>query len=236
MEMSPSTILKIKDLSKKYRRRTVLSNVSFTVNAGDCIGIVGANGCGKSTLLRILAGADKPDSGALEYFGKDPFRNRQLFSRQVGYIPQENPLFENLTVLDNLRLWYCETGVDLNKELTEGRLAVFGLFPYRSYPVRKLSGGMKKRLSIACSIAKNPPVLILDEPGASLDILCKEDICRYLTDYRKGGGTILITSHEEGELALCSRMLLIKNASLTEIPPVTGTRLMKLIRPEAAHV
>jgi ABC-type multidrug transport system ATPase subunit len=88
----------------------------------------------------------------------------------------------------------------------------------KKYPVEKLSGGMKKRLSIACALAKDPPILILDEPGASLDIVCKEDIKNYLKSYLKNGGTVIITSHEEAELDLCNRMYLLQNGVLTELP------------------
>ena len=111
----------------------------------------------------------------------------------------------------------------------------FGLDKYTHYTVNKLSGGMKKRLSIACSLAGAPSILILDEPGASLDIVCKTDICDYLSNYGKNGGTVIITSHEECELALCSRMLFIENASIRELPPVTGTELMHLITKESLH-
>ena len=149
---------------------------------------------------------------------------KKLYKKYTGYIPQENPLFENLTVLDNLKLWYCDN-IDGISPVMER----FGLTKYARYTVSRLSGGMKKRLSIACSIAGEPPVLILDEPGASLDIVCKSDICSYLLEYSHSGGTVIITSHEEGELSLCSRMLLIENTTLHEIKPVTGAGLMQLI-------
>ena len=223
-------ILEVKDLKKAYFKRIIFDKVNFTISQGDIVGIVGANGCGKSTILRILAGADKPSSGTIEYFGQNPFKNRELFTRYAGYIPQDNPLFDNLTVLDNMKLWYCDNSKDIEPIMNR-----FGLKPYAKYAVRKLSGGMKKRLSIACSIANNPPLLILDEPGASLDIVCKSDICRYLSEYRANGGTVIITSHEENELSLCDRMLLIEDTSIKEIKPVTGTGLMKLISKEDFH-
>lgn len=223
-----SPILEVNSLKKAYRRRVVLNDVSFKVYPGDIVGIVGANGCGKSTLLRIIAGADSPDFGSLSYNGENPLKNKKLFKKYTGYVPQENPLYENLSVLDNLKLWYCDNPTGIAPVMER-----FGLDGYARYTVNKLSGGMKKRLSIACSIADNPPVLILDEPGASLDIVCKSDICHYLKEYTDNGGTVIITSHEDSELALCGRMLLIENASLHEIEPVTGDRLMKLIGGEA---
>ena len=220
----PSPILEVNNLKKAYRRRVILDNVSFSIYPGDIVGIVGANGCGKSTLLRMLSGADVPNAGSIAYNGENPPKNKKLYKKYTGYIPQENPLYENLTVLDNLKLWYCD-----NPDGIEPVSERFGLKKYARYTVSKLSGGMKKRLSIACSIADEPPILILDEPGASLDIVCKPDICRYLREYSESGGTVIITSHEEGELALCSRMFLIEDTALREIEPVTGDGLMNLI-------
>lgn len=224
------TILRVNGLRKSYRRKIILENVSFEIHPGDIVGIVGANGCGKSTLLRILAGADRPDRGSIEYNGKNAMKDRKLFRQYAGYVPQENPLFDNLTVLDNLKLWYCDCMDGLTRVMDR-----FGLLPYAHYTVNRLSGGMKKRLSIACSIALNPPLLILDEPGASLDIVCKSDICNYLADYSAAGNTVIITSHEECELALCSRMFIIEDTTLREIPPVNGSGLMKLISKESRH-
>lgn len=224
------TILRVNGLRKSYRRKIILENVSFEIHPGDIVGIVGANGCGKSTLLRMLAGADRPDRGTIEYNGKNAIKDRKLFRKYAGYVPQENPLFENLTVLDNLKLWYCDCMDGLTQVMER-----FGLSTYAHYTVNRLSGGMKKRLSIACSIARKPPLLILDEPGASLDIVCKSDICNYLADYSAAGNTVIITSHEECELALCSRMFIIEDTLLREISPVNGSGLMKLISKESRH-
>lgn len=220
----PEAILKVSKLKKSYKRKIILDNISFEIFPGDIVGIVGANGCGKSTLLRILAGADRPDAGIIEYDGHNATKNPKLFRKYSGYVPQENPLFENLSVLDNLKLWYSDN-TDSLLPITER----FDLNRYAKYTVSKLSGGMKKRLSIACSLAGNPPLLILDEPGASLDIVCKSDICSYLKDFSAHGGTVIITSHEECELSLCSRMFIISDTVLKEIPPVCGSELMKLI-------
>ena len=223
-------MIQVTDIYKNYGKKKVLEGASFHVNKGECVSIVGGNGCGKSTLLSILSGAAKATSGKIRYNNEDPVSNPKLFSKYIGYIPQENPLMDKLSVLDNLKFWYCETDRDLKEDLKTGIPAKFGLTSYKNYAVEKLSGGMKKRLSIACSIAKNPPILILDEPGASLDILCKEDIKNYLKSYLADGGTVILTSHEEGELAICDRMYLLSEGTLTELPdkPI-GHKLMERI-------
>lgn len=222
-------ILEVNNISKKYGKNTILSNVSFKASLGECIAIVGANGAGKSTLLKILSGVDKPSGGSLFFYDIDSF-DIGHFSSFIGYVPQENPLFENLSVMDNLRLWYCETDCNLKYEMTEGKLKNLGLWESRKKIVSKLSGGMKKRVSIACSIAKEPSILILDEPGASLDLICKRDICNFLSDYCKKGNVVIISSHEECELAICDRMLLIDDCTLREIEPVNGNALYELLQ------
>lgn len=221
-------IIQVTDIHKKYGRRQVLKGASFHADKGECIAIVGANGCGKSTLLAILSGSLKANSGSIQYDNKDAHKNSKLFSDYVGYVPQDNPLMDKLSVFDNLRFWYCESNRNLKEDLKTGVPAKFGLAFYKDYPVEKLSGGMKKRLSIACALAKDPQILILDEPGASLDIVCKEDIKKYLKTYMKNGGTVLITSHEEAELDLCNRMYLLQNGLLDELPTkLSGQALME---------
>lgn len=216
---------------KSYGRKSqVLKGASFHASAGEYIAIVGANGCGKSTLLGILSGSLRADGGTFQIDGQNPFKNSKVFSRYIGFVPQENPLMENLSVYDNLRFWYCDTGRDIKQDLANGVPAILGVTGYLHKTVDKLSGGMKKRLSICCALAKNPPVLILDEPGASLDIVCKQDILNYLKAYTKSGGTVIITSHEEGELKLADRMYLLKDGLLSQLArPVVGNELLDII-------
>lgn len=120
-----------------------------------------------------------------------------------------------LSAYDNLRLWYCQSSLSLEKELEDGILAMLGISDFLKVPVRHMSGGMKKRLSIACSIALSPDILLLDEPGAALDLICRECIEAYLREYRARGCLILIATHEEREIALCDRLFLLKEGRLS---------------------
>lgn len=227
------SLIEVRNITRKYGRKKVLKDISFTADNGQCIGIVGANGCGKSTLLKILSGAHRPDSGSISYGGENPLAKKAVFSRYIGYVPQENPLFDNLTVLDNLKLWYCDSSRSLKDDINNGIIAEFGVSRYLKSTVRNLSGGMKKRLSIACAISRNPRILILDEPGASLDIVCKEDIKNYMKKYISEGNTIIIASHEEGELSVCTDMYLMDNGVLEKLPD--GTLLSGLMERMAAY-
>ena len=210
--------IEVRNLQFAYGKHQVLQELSFSAEKGQCVGIVGKNGCGKSTLLGILAGMRKPKAGQIFYEGQDACRDKTLFQKIVGFVPQENTLFEELKVWDNLRLWYPDRHT-LEQELKSGILAELGLSPLAGKRVTTLSGGQKKRVSIGCALAGHPRILILDEPGASLDLVAKEEIAAYLTAYKGQGGTILITTHEEQELKLCERLLILKDGKLTETDP-----------------
>lgn len=210
--------LKVDNLTKTFRRghKKVLTKVNFEAHSGECIGILGANGCGKSTLLSILAGIQEPDSGSIHLNNKNLLnsQSKKILSDCIGYVPQESPLITELTAKDNLKLWYCDSPLSLEKELSEGFLGMLGIPDFLNVSVKHMSGGMKKRLSIGCAIAKNPHILLLDEPGAALDLICKERIEVYLKNYKKQGNIILIATHEEREINLCDKLFILKNGVL----------------------
>ena len=217
-------MITVADITSAYGRKKILRGVSFTADRGECVGIVGANGCGKSTLLSILAGTLKPRSGQVFYYGRTAWSDagmgrmrgdREVIRRMTGYVPQEDPLIPELSVYDNLRLWYPDKK-QLGQELEQGFLSLLGIGAFRSKQVSKLSGGMKKRATIGIAMAGMPPVLLMDEPSAALDLLCKEDIRRYLQAYLERKGTVVITTHEESELALCSKLYIMKDGQLHE--------------------
>lgn len=210
-------MLEISNICKSYHRQNILKEVELTVRPGECAGIVGYNGCGKTTLLSILAGALKADKGSILLNGRQAVGHPKVFAREAAYVPQENPLMEELTVRDNLLLWYRGSRKSMEKDLESGAAAMLGIDKMINRTASKLSGGMKKRLSIACALSNHAPLLIMDEPGAALDLECKEIIKNYLKDYMSGGGAVILTSHELAELAVCTDMYVLKNKALTKI-------------------
>ncbi len=197
--MSDNIVLSVSGVSRTYGRRIILNEICFEAERGSVIGITGPNGCGKTTLLSILAGIIKPDRGSISLLGRDPLRDSSVFRNSCGYVPQGNPLISEVSVRDNLLLW---SGRDKNRlsEVISG----FALEEMLSLPVRKLSGGMKRRLSIACAMADRQELLLLDEPTSALDLHYKEDIRQILHRYAADGGTVILTSHDEQELMGCS--------------------------------
>lgn len=206
----------VKSLSGGYGKKQILKNVSLQIERGECVVVVGPNGCGKSTLLSIMAGTMKPTDGSIHYFGYDALAGKSVFRKMTGYVPQENPLIPELNVYDNLRLWYPDKQT-LEKELKEGFLHVLGILDFLKIRADRLSVGMQKRVNIGIALAGMPPILLLDEPGAALDLIGKEEIGRYLSLYLQKKGTIVITTHEEQELALCDHIYVMKAGELHEV-------------------
>lgn len=195
----------LEGISKAYHGKTILSDISFTGKSGDIIGLTGANGTGKTTLLKILSGVIRQDGGTFRLKGN------------VAYVPQDNTLFEDMTVMDNLHLAYSEgAAAYLKSDIQTGIIHEFGIDEYLKHRVGKLSGGTKKKLSIICALCRlgrdaegkiKPGILLLDEPGASLDMTFKAEICDYFKSFAGGGGLVLIASHEGCEIDICTRIV-----------------------------
>lgn len=205
--------MRVEKIKKSYGKKEILKDVTFEASSGECIGILGVNGCGKSTLLGILSGVLRADGGKFCFEGRNLLEDSGFRSASVGYVPQSSPLIEELNAADNLRLWYSKS--KMKKSLSDGVLAMLGIDAFLKTPVCKMSGGMKKRLAIGCSVASEPKILLLDEPGAALDIVCRENISFYLEKFKADGGIIIIATHDTGELAMCDRLYILKNGSLT---------------------
>lgn len=206
--------VKVVNVQKKYRRREVLKDVTFSAGPGDCVGILGGNGSGKSTLLKTLAGVLAPDGGAFFYGETDLFRDEKRRAAAVGYVPQGTPLLRELTAMDHLRLWYAPEA--LRRGLSGGVLSLLGIPEFLKVPVGKMSEGMKKRLSIGCALASNPGILLLDEPSAALDLVCKAAILDYFRMFRDRGGILVIATHDPQELELCTGYRLLRDGVAEE--------------------
>lgn len=204
----------INNITKKYGSKQILKGVSFKPPLGACTGILGVNGSGKSTLLSILAGVQRADGGDFCCGSDSLFANSALRSSLVGYVPQGTPLIEELTAKDNLRLWYSRD--KLRYELERGVLSMLGIDEFLNKTVSKLSGGMKKRLSIGCSMAGHPRILLLDEPSAAIDLVCKQNIADYISKFTKEGGTVIISTHDVSELSWCDKMYVLKGGILSD--------------------
>ena len=194
---------------KNYGRHKVLKGVTFDVAPGEIVGILGANGSGKSTLLSILAGLQRPNGGCFSFGEKNLLKDSSLRNEHLAYVPQENPLIQELNAWDNLRMWYKKD--QLKSQLDNGVLKLLGIDEFLKVPVYKMSGGMKKRLTIGCAMNSSPKLMLLDEPTAALDLVCRRSIYDYFQDFRKQGGSMIIATHELQEIELCDKCFILKD-------------------------
>ena len=199
------SIVSVENVSLKYKK-TVLTNVSIEASKGEVVGLLGLNGSGKSTLLSAIAGLRKPSSGSIKVSGK------------AGFVTQENALIDELTAMDNLKMWTPLSRQAILKELTETELSILKVSDFIDLKVKRMSGGMKKRLAIASVLLAKPDILLMDEPLAALDIPAKNDIINFIDSFRSKGGTVFIASHSEEMFRHCSKIYFLKNGVSTLLP------------------
>lgn len=206
-------ILEVKDVSKKYGKKQVLSGVSFDIEEGDIFGLIGPNGAGKSTLINIITGILDPLNGEVLIGGysikKKPIEAKKL----IGLVPQELALSEDISAIDNLNFFaslYGLSGKKLKEAVNEA-LEVVGLTEKKKEKVKKFSGGMKRRLNLAAAIMHKPRLLILDEPTVGIDPQSRNNIFEYLRKVNsQDKTTILYTSHYMEEVEeLCKNIFVI---------------------------
>mgnify|MGYP000185068283 CR=1 FL=1 len=198
----------------KYAADTILEDVNFEIHDHEKIAIIGRNGCGKTTLLSIMAGVNKAQSGKI-YYNNELADKKSVFKKYIAYVPQENPLIDELTTKDNLLLW-----LGRNKKIKDGFengvLKDLGIDEFLNKQVNELSGGMKRRLSIGISLSNNAPIMLLDEPGSALDIYGKQEVNSYILNYVKNGGTVVMSTHDRDEIDLCTKLYKIEDGILKE--------------------
>jgi ABC-2 type transport system ATP-binding protein len=204
----------ISNVSLNYKK-TVLTDVNIHAEGGECIGLLGLNGSGKSTLLSAIAGIKKPASGAIICEGK------------IGFVTQENALIDELSALDNLRMWTPLSKEEIKKALTGDDVSALKVSEFVDVKVKNMSGGMKKRLALTSVLMEKPDVLLLDEPLAGLDIPAKTDILNVIDSYRKGGGIVFVASHAEEVFAHCDKIFVLKNGKCSPLPE--GVSVVKAI-------
>ena len=221
-----------KDLTKKYGEKTAVDHLNLTVYEGEMLALLGVNGAGKTTTIRMLSGLSAPTEGTAEILGNDIIKKKDQVKALVGISPQDTAVAEKLTVEENLR-FMASICLD-RKEEVKGRveeiLKGFHLEEVRGKRAKTLSGGWKRRLSIAMAIIGRPEILYLDEPTLGLDVLARRELWREIEGL-KSQMTIILTTHymEEAE-ALADRIAimidgkLVMLGSLAELEEATGRK------------
>lgn len=205
-------ILEVNGLKKKYTTNCVVNGIFFEVNKGEILGFLGPNGAGKSTTINILSTALRATEGKIKFMGKYISENKSEYKSSLGIVPQSLAIFENIPAIENVKYFasfYGIKGEELKRK-SEEALDMVGLLDRAKDLPKTYSGGMKRRLNIACALAHGPKLLILDEPTVGIDPQSRNHILESIKTLRKRGATIIYTTHYMEEVeAICDRVLIM---------------------------
>lgn len=215
------SVLEAAGLSKSYRGKRAVGDLSLCVTAGEIVGLLGPNGAGKTTTFYMIVGMIKPDKGTITFNGEDigrlPMYKRAL--RGISYLPQEPSIFRKLTVRDNLRAILEIKGVPAREidERVEGLLEEFGLAGFAERHAYRLSGGERRRTEIARALATDPAFILFDEPFAGIDPIAIIELKKMLQYLKRKGLGILVTDHNVRDtLSITDRAYIINNGGILD--------------------
>lgn len=206
--------IKVEGLTKRYGKIDALRGADLTVPEGTVFGLVGPNGAGKTTLIKALVGALRPSGGAVRVSGLDPLGDRAKLRQQIGYMPQSPALYEDLSARANVEFFGAAHRTPDLKEKTDEVLALTELVKRADDPIHTFSGGMKRRVSLACALVHRPRVLFLDEPTAAVDPQLRSRFWETFRELAGGGATLFISTHLMDEAVLCDRIAILRKGRI----------------------
>jgi len=211
MPAAPATAIRIQDVTKRYGSVQALNGVSLDIKEGEFFGLLGPNGAGKTTLISILAGLARADSGRISVLGHDVAKDFRVSRRALGVVPQELVFDPFFSVRETLRIQSGYFGLRHNDAWIDEIMAELDLTSKADANMRALSGGMKRRVLVAQALVHKPPVIVLDEPTAGVDVELRQTLWKFIARLNREGHTIVLTTHylEEAE-ALCKRIAMLK--------------------------
>ena len=211
-------IVEINNLTKQFKNALAVKNISFKINKGKILGLLGPNGCGKSTTIGMMLGLIKPSSGTVIINGQNIEHNRTSLLEKMNFISPYIELPKKLTVEENLKVYGRLYGVTNLKHKISDLMEKLNLSDFKSRKTGELSSGQKNRVSLAKALINDPEILLLDEPTASLDPDVGDYIRSFIEDYASNkGATILLASHNMNEVErLCHEVLMMKNGEIID--------------------
>ena len=210
--------IEVTDISKRFGALLALDRVSLSIAQGEFFGLLGPNGAGKTTLISVLAGLARQDSGTAKVMGHDVREAYRLARRALGVVPQELVFDPFFTVRETLRIQSGYFGVKKNDAWIDEIMANLDLTGKADANMRSLSGGMKRRVLVAQALVHRPPVIVLDEPTAGVDVELRQGLWKFIRRLNEAGHTIVLTTHylEEAE-ALCGRIAMLKSGRIVAL-------------------
>lgn len=210
-------VLELKNLTKKFADFIAVDNISLAIAEGEIFGLLGANGAGKSTTINMIAGLLRCNEGEINILGKNATKNSRFAKMNIGIVPQDLAIYEDLTTEENVKFFaglYGLRGETLNERVDEA-LSFVGLRDKQKEYPKNFSGGMKRRLNIACAIAHRPKLIIMDEPTVGIDPQSRNYILQSVRQLNEMGCTIIYTSHYMEEVEeICSRIAIIDHGKV----------------------
>ena len=216
--MTSKPYIEIKDLTREFKRTTALDGVNLEINRGELFGLVGPDGAGKTTLLRTLAGLMGISSGFVRAGECELHKNPEKIKSHIGYMAQEFSLYGKLTVLENL-LFFAElydVSVYARQDRIPDLLDFANLTEFMGRRASQLSGGMKKKLALACTLLHQPPILLLDEPTTGVDPVSRREFWQILNNLHIQGTTIIVSTPYMDEADRCSRVALMYDGKIVQ--------------------
>ena len=206
--------IEVSGLTKRYGRVEALGGADLSVGRGEVFGLVGPNGAGKTTLIKGLVGALRPSGGTARVMGLNPLRDRAVLRQRIGYMPQSAALYEDLSARDNVGFFgAAHRAPDLKKKVDEV-MHFTELSGRADDPVHTFSGGMKRRVSLACALVHRPEVIFLDEPTAAVDPQLRSRFWKTFRELAGDGTTLFISTHLMDEAMLCDRIAILRSGMI----------------------
>jgi ABC-2 type transport system ATP-binding protein len=210
----PAARVVVRDLTRRYGELTAVRGVSFEVQRGEMFGLIGPDGAGKTTTLRVALGLLAPHAGEVRTCGLDPIRDSDALSRRIGYLSQRFSLYGDLSVDENVAFFAEVHGVRGWRARRDELLEMLRMTPFRARLADRLSGGMKQKLALACTLIHTPELLVLDEPTTGVDPVSRRDFWRILARLQREGLTLLLTTPYLDEAERCQRVALMDRGRL----------------------
>ena len=242
MNASPDVnapLVEVRGLVRKYGALTAASEVTFTVNRGEMFGLIGPDGAGKTTTLRVILGLIPATSGHVRTCGIDPWKQPDEVAKRIGYLSQRFSLYGDLTVDENVSFFADVHGVKNAEPRAEELLDMLRMSPFRQRLADRLSGGMKQKLALACTLIHTPELLVLDEPTTGVDPVSRRDFWKILARLQRQGLTLLVTTPYLDEAERCQRVALMDRSRILDVASpdairaqATGTMVEILAHPK----
>jgi drug efflux transport system ATP-binding protein len=220
----PADAVSLHQVSKRYGGVEALRRLSLSIGQGEMFGLIGPDGAGKTTTIRLICGLLKPDGGEIRVLGLDPIRDHRRLTGSVGYLSQRFSLYGDLSVDENIAFFAEIHGVREYRDKRDRLLELTQLIPFRKRLAAQLSGGMKQKLALACTLVHEPALIVLDEPTTGVDPVSRREFWKLLSEFLSQGITVIMSTPYLDEAERCARVALVHDGTLLALDTPAGLR------------